>query len=69
MPESIFAYVLAELDKMPRQEIIGLAERSGVPMKTLEKIASRDTKNPGIAHVEALYRTLKSAHRPSASAA
>jgi hypothetical protein len=38
-------------------------------MKTLEKIASRDTKNPGIAHVEALYRTLKSAHRPSASAA
>lgn len=33
-----------------------VAEGSGVPYRTIEKIARRETPNPGIAHVERLAR-------------
>lgn len=32
-----------------------VAEGSGVPYRTMQKIAERTTKNPGIGHVQALY--------------
>ena len=31
-----------------------IAEESGVPLRTLEKIARGETKNPGVAHIEKL---------------
>jgi len=33
-----------------------VAKASGVPLRTLEKIARRETKNPGVAHVEKILR-------------
>lgn len=53
MQESIFETVLTKLDAA-RGSWDEVAIGSGVPLRTLEKIGRRKTKNPGIAHVERL---------------
>lgn len=54
MHESIFDRVLSKLDenKGRWQEV---ADGSGVPFRTLEKIGRRETTNPGIAHIDRLF--------------
>lgn len=54
MNESIFEYVLAKLEgsKGRWHEV---SEGSGVPKRTLEKIARGEIENPGIRHVERLF--------------
>lgn len=37
-----------------------VAEESGVPLRTLEKIARQEIENPGIQHVERLARYFRS---------
>jgi len=51
----MFAYVLAEL-KARKGSWPEVAAGSGVPRRTLEKIASEQTKNPGVRHVERLAK-------------
>lgn len=53
MAESIYAYVLAQLEahkgRWPE-----VAEGSGVSKRTIEKIASKEIKDPGVSHMEKL---------------
>lgn len=53
MEQSLHAYVLQQLDATPLtyQEI---AEGSGVPKRTVEKIARKEIEDPGVSHVEKL---------------
>jgi transcriptional regulator with XRE-family HTH domain len=51
----MFAYVLAEL-KARKGSWPEVAAGSGVPRRTIEKIASEQTKNPGVRHVERLAK-------------
>lgn len=60
---SILAYVLAQLDSTPLtyKEV---EDGSGVPKRTVEKIARRETENPGVSHIEKLatfFRSLEAA--------
>jgi hypothetical protein len=54
MQESIFERVLTKLDEY-KGRWDEVAEGSGVPLRTLEKIGRRETTNPGIAHVDRLF--------------
>lgn len=51
--DSIYAYVLERLQaakgNWPR-----VADESGVPLRTLEKIARREIQDPGVSHIEKL---------------
>lgn len=55
MGDSIYQYVLDEL-----QAVKGtwptVAEESGIPLRSLEKIARREFKNPGVMQIEILAR-------------
>jgi transcriptional regulator with XRE-family HTH domain len=55
MTDSMFAYVLAELEAK-KGSWPQVAAGSGVPRRTLEKIASGQTKNPGVRHIERLAK-------------
>lgn len=55
MNESLHEYVLSQLQqakgKWPR-----IAEETGVSNRTIQKIASREIKDPGVSHIEKLAR-------------
>jgi hypothetical protein len=62
MNESIYeqlrqqeAFVIKRLEAS-KGKLPEIAEGSGVPYRTLEKIARRDIKNPGIGHIDRLFR-------------
>jgi uncharacterized protein YerC len=48
-------YVVAKLASS-RHTYQQIADGSGVPRSTVEKIARRETRNPGVLHVERLAR-------------
>ena len=53
METSLYNFVLTKLESA-KGHWQSVADGSGVPRRTLEKIARRETQNPGIKHVEAL---------------
>jgi transcriptional regulator with XRE-family HTH domain len=53
MPESIYEYVMAELERS-KGRWPAVAEGSGVSRRTIEKIARREIVDPGISHIEKL---------------
>ncbi len=63
MNTSIYDYVIASLEAS-KGRWPSVAEQSGVPKRTLEKIARKETENPGIQHIEKLaayFRSLEQA--------
>jgi hypothetical protein len=53
--ESMHEFVLEQLQRT-KGHWPKVAEGSGVPARTLEKIARREIPNPGISHIERLAR-------------
>ena len=66
----LHAYVLEQLDatNLTYQEV---ADGSGVPKRTVEKIARKEIEDPGVSHVEKLadfFRARASDPQPAAAA-
>lgn len=55
MTESIFETVLTRLQES-KGHWARVAEGAGVSKRTIEKIASGEIKDPGVSHIEKLYR-------------
>lgn len=53
MTESIYQYVLDQLESA-KGTWPEVAEDTGVSRRTIEKIARREVKNPGVSHIETL---------------
>lgn len=49
--------VMAKLDAT-KESLRDIAARTGIPYSTLTRIARRDTKDPSVHDIEALYRDL-----------
>lgn len=66
--DSIHGFVLQQLD-VTTLTYQAIAEGSGVPKRTVEKIARREIEDPGVSHVEKLFRFFQSAGaaRPDAT--
>jgi hypothetical protein len=58
MEDSIYGYVMTQLEAA-KGHWPAIAESAGVPHRTLEKIARMEIKDPGISHIEKLYRFFK----------
>lgn len=63
MDVSILDYVIAQL-QLTKGSWSEVAEESGVPKRTIEKIARREIKNPGVITIEALAKHFR--ERPEA---
>lgn len=52
--KGLHEYVLEQLDKTPLtyQEI---ADGSGVPKRTVEKVARKEIEDPGVSHIQKLH--------------
>jgi hypothetical protein len=64
MNEPIFDYVLLRLERS-KGRWPAVAEASGVPYKTLTKIAQREIQDPGVSHIQKLadyFRACEIAH-------
>lgn len=62
MNESIYLYVLGKLQEA-KGDWPALAEETGMSLRTIEKIARREVKDPGVSHIEKLatyFRTRSS---------
>lgn len=53
MSESIYQYVLNQLSQA-KGTLPAVAEATGIPYRTLEKIARQETKDPGVSSIEKL---------------
>lgn len=53
MSESIYKYVLEQLDRV-KGTWPAVAEATGISHRTLEKIARQETKDPGVSSIEKL---------------
>ncbi len=53
MTESIYQYVLDKLQGA-KGEWPAVAEATGMSRRTIEKIARREVKDPGVSHIEKL---------------
>lgn len=53
MTDSIYQYVLAQLEHA-KGNWPEVAEGTGISRRTIEKIARREVKNPGVTHIETL---------------
>ena len=63
-PLRIHAYVLGALDKAidnGRLTYAQIAEGSGVPKRTVEKIKRREIEDPGVSHIEKLANFFRGA--------
>ena len=63
---SLYEYVMAEL-QASKGRWSEVAEGSGVPKRTVEKIARKEIKDPGVSHVEALARYFNSQNEARAA--
>lgn len=54
MDQPILDYVLEQLD-LHKGQLPRVSDESGVPYRTLQKIASGETKDPGVTHVQTLH--------------
>lgn len=59
MPESIYEYVLAQLQNS-KGDWSTVSEESGVSKRTIEKIARREVKDPGVSLIETLATYFRS---------
>jgi transcriptional regulator with XRE-family HTH domain len=55
MDAPIYQYVMASLERA-KGKWPEVAEGSGVSRRTIEKIARSEIRDPGISHIEKLYR-------------
>lgn len=53
MPESIYQFVLERLAKS-RERWAEIADGSGVPLRSLEKIGRKEWTNPGVQNIDKL---------------
>lgn len=53
MTESIYEYVLQELE-ISKGAWAGIATATGVPLRSIEKIARKEWENPGVKHIDTL---------------
>lgn len=53
MSESIYEYVLDQL-QLAKGEWPKVAKKSRMSLRTLQKIARREVKDPGVSHIEKL---------------
>jgi hypothetical protein len=60
METSLYEFVLQQLEQA-KGKWPSVASGSGVPKRTIEKIARQETKNPGIKHVEKLAEYFREA--------
>lgn len=65
MKGSLHQFVLDRLEAS-KGKWPSVAEESGVPLRTLEKIARKEIENPGILHVERLARYFNAEKSPAA---
>lgn len=65
MEIELYAYVMSRFEKsgLTYQEV---ADGSGISRRTVEKIARREIKDPGVSHVEALARFFRTRERLAA---
>jgi hypothetical protein len=54
MDKPMLEYVLERLDES-KGRLPTVAAESGVPYRTLQKIANRDTEDPGVSHIQRLH--------------
>lgn len=59
MSDSIYEYVLGELE-LSKGNWEAVAEATGVPKRSIEKIARQEWKNPGVNSIEALASYFRS---------
>lgn len=67
MPESIYAYVLDQLQQAKGQWSL-VSEGTGIPLRSIEKIAREEWENPGVKSIETLanyFRRRTSRARPN----
>lgn len=60
--ESMYAFVINRLQGA-RGRWREVADGSGVPLRTLEKIARKEIGNPGVSHIEKLAAYFRSTSR------
>jgi saccharopine dehydrogenase-like NADP-dependent oxidoreductase len=59
MSESIYEYVLSELE-LSKGNWEAVSTATGIPKRSIEKIARQEWKNPGIASIETLATYFRS---------
>ncbi len=63
MTQTLHDYVLSELASS-KGNWVAIAEATGVSHRTIDKIARREIKDPGVSHIEKLakyFRTIEAA--------
>lgn len=63
MQTGIYEYVLRELEAA-KGSWTQVAEGSGVPKRTVEKIARKEIADPGVSHIEKLADYFRREERP-----
>jgi hypothetical protein len=53
MTESIYEYVLQQLE-LAKGAWADIATATGVPLRSIEKIARKEWENPGVKHIDTL---------------
>lgn len=53
MTESMYEFVLAQLEER-KGTWADVAEATGIPLRSIEKIARQEWKNPGVNHIDSL---------------
>ena len=66
MEDSIYSYVLGELGRW-KGRWAKVSKETGISKRTIEKIASRSTKNPGVKTVEQLAEYFREQERKAAA--
>jgi transcriptional regulator with XRE-family HTH domain len=68
MTDSIYEYVLEQLQAVKGTWPV-VAEETGMSQRTIEKIARREVKDPGVSHIEKLagYFRERAKQRPRVS--
>lgn len=62
MEQNLYDYVLAKLESA-KGRWPAVAEGSGVPKRTLEKIARQEIADPGVSHIQKLADYFRSEER------
>lgn len=59
MTESIYEFVLGELE-LSKGSWSEVATTTGIPLRSIEKIARKEWKNPGVNHIDTLAAYFRS---------
>lgn len=63
MTESIYEYVLQQLEQA-KGTWAEIAEATGVPLRSIEKIARKEWTNPGVRHIDSLAAHFRAPRKP-----